>query len=413
MTAPTPARLPRAGPDGYNRAMGSEPPLRAALVHDWLNQDGGAEAVLGVLHDLFPTAPVVTTIADPERVPGIAGWDVRTSWMNRLPGIHGHHQPYLPLYPLAWQSTRLRGYELVLSNKSGFCHGVDAGPATHVCYCLTPTRFVWEPETYLRYEPLPRGAGVALRALLPFLRRWDRRAADGVDRFVAISRAVQARIQRVYARPSEVIHPPVDMAPPPAAGPGDYYLVLSRLVPYKRIDLAVAAFNRLGRRLVIVGDGRDRSRLAAAAGGNVELRGRLPRAEVLDLVAGCRGLVWPGIEDFGLAPVEVMSAGRPVIARRGGGALDTVTEGRTGVFFDEPTPEALAAAVARAETIVWDPDEIRRRALRFSRSAFERALGRVVDDVRASRTRAAMDRTGAAERMKVVPTGTAGEGRRR
>lgn len=350
-------------------------PVRTALAHDWLNQAGGAEVVLAVLHALYPAAPIFTTLFDPARVPAPAGWDVRTSWMDRLPGIHARHQPYLPLYPLAWETTRLEDYDLVISNKSGFCHGVRAGRAVHVCYCLTPTRFVWQPRSYLAFEDVPAAARLVLRGLLPALRRWDKAAADRVDHFVAISNTVRDRIARFYGRRSVVIHPPAALERY-AVGEavGDYYLVLSRLVPYKRIDLAVQAFTRLGRRLVIVGDGRDRRRLAAMAGPAVEFRGRAPDAEVAGLLSGCRALVWPGVEDYGLAPVEAMASGRPVIARRAGGVLDTVVEGRTGVFFDRPDPDALAQAVALAESITWDPAAIRVHAAGFGRPVFEARL---------------------------------------
>ncbi len=178
-----------------------------ALVHDWLNQAGGAEVVLAVLHDVFPTAPVYTTIHDPERVPA-PGWDVRVSWMNRLPGIQRQHQPYLPLYPLAWENTVLSGYDLVLSNKSGFCHGVRCGDALHVCYCLTPTRYVWELDAYLRYEATPPGGRLALRALMPALRRWDR-AAAGRSARLRDRRADQDRQQ--HAQRPESRQPAVDL----------------------------------------------------------------------------------------------------------------------------------------------------------------------------------------------------------
>ncbi len=350
--------------------------MRVALVHDWLNQAGGAEVVLGVLHEMIPDAPIFTTLVDPARVPAADGWDVRAGWMNRLPGIHAHHQPYLPLYPLAWEMTRLTGHDLVLSVKSGFCHGVRAGNAVHVCYCLTPTRYVWQLREYLAFEAVPAAARLAVRGLMPVLRRWDRRAANRVDYFIAISTTVQDRIGRFYGRSSTVIHPPADPGRYRVSSDvGDYHLVLARLVPYKRIDLAVRAFTRLGRRLVVVGEGRDRARLEAMAGPAVTFRGRLPDEEVVDLLAGCRGLVWPGVEDYGLAPIEVMASGRPVIARRLGGVLDTVVEGRTGVFFDEPEVDALVRAVERAEAISWDPAAIRAHAERFGRTGFEARMG--------------------------------------
>jgi glycosyltransferase involved in cell wall biosynthesis len=359
-------------------------PGNVALVHDWLNQAGGAEVVLGVLHDLWPGAPVYTTIHDPIQVP-TPGWDVRVDWMDRLPGIHQHHQPYLPLYPVAWSARQLEGFELVISNKSGFCHGVRTGGAVHVCYCLTPTRYVWEPGTYLAHEVLPPGGRLVLRAFLPALRRWDRAAAGRVRHFVAISTVVRERITRFYGRDSTVIFPPAAVEGVPlSATAGDYDLVLARLVPYKRIDLAVSAYRQLGRRLVVVGDGRDRARLERLAGPTIEFRGRLPGAAVAELVAGCRALVWPGVEDYGLAPVEVMAAGKPVIARRAGGVLDTVVEGVTGVFFDAEEPAALAAAVARADAIAWQPGAIQAHALRFGRGPFEARLRGLVATVLAA-----------------------------
>ncbi|MFN2114828.1 MAG: glycosyltransferase [Anaerolineae bacterium] len=376
------ARVPHARGTDETRAD------RIALVHDWLNQDGGAEHVLGVMHDMYPAAPIYTTMADARRVGAVRDWDVKVSWMDRLPGIHGWHQPYLALYPLAWETTRVRGYDLVLSNKSGFCHGVRTGGAPHVCYCLTPTRYVWEPADYLEYEDVPAAARLLLAAALPALRRWDRAAADRVDDFVAISTTVQNRIARYYGRTSVVIHPPVEIASYHIdAAAEDFYLVLARLVPYKRIDLAVKAFSALGRRLVVVGDGRDRARLESLAAPTVSFAGHLPRTEVVDLLARSRGLVWPGVEDYGLAPVEAMASGRPVIARRAGGVLDTVIEGATGVFFDDADPASLAAAVRAAEAIEWRPEEIRRHAAQFGREAFEERLGAHVTAVLAETRR--------------------------
>ncbi len=369
-------------PAGCVQSLSVGGPWRVALVHDWLNQAGGAEVVLAVLHDLFEDAPIYTAIFDPTSVPAAAGWEVRASWLDRLPRVDRHHQRYLPLYPLAWSTTRLKGFDLVVSNKSGFCHGVHVHPGVHVCYCLTPTRYVWQPEHYLAHEELPPLARPALQLLLPWLRRWDLAAARRVHRFVAISRAVQDRIRRVYGRESTVIHPPAELDGfRPRAGPHDYYIVLSRLVPYKEIDLAVEACNRLARRLVVVGDGRDRSRLERLAGPTIEFRGRLPRRQVAHLLAGARALIWPGVEDYGLAPVEAMAAGRPVVARRAGGVLDTVVEGHTGVFFDRPETDDVVRAMLTAEAIGWRPEAIREHALAFARPAFEARFRRYVEDV--------------------------------
>jgi len=380
-------------------ALGS---ARVALAHDWLNQAGGAESVLATLQAWFPSAPIYTTIHAPDAVPESRAWDVRASWMDRLPGIHANHQPYLPIYPLAWSTTRARAADggdadLVLSNKSAFCHGLRTGSAVHVCYCLTPTRFVWEPDAYLAHEQVPGWSRPILRALIPWLRRWDHAAAQRVDHLVAISSVVRDRIARYYGRDSVVIHPPADVAaftgqrgaaPEAGAGAEPYHVVLARLVPYKRIDVAITAFNHLGRRLVVIGDGRDRARLEALAGPTITFRGRLPQGAVRHLVARSEGLIWPGVEDYGLVPVEAMAAGRPVIAQRAGGVLDTVVEGQTGMFFDGDDPVALAAAVRAADAIDWNAGAISAHAERFGRAPFDRRLAELLERALADRAEA-------------------------
>ncbi len=350
--------------------------MMLALVHDWLNQRGGAEDVLETLVSLFPRAPIYTSIYWRAGMPpAYRAWDIRTSWMDYLPGIHRHHQPYLPLYPLAFAATDLSDYDLVLSNKSGFCHGIRTGDTPHICYCLTPTRYVWEFDRYAARESLPTALKRALRPLVALLRRWDYRAARRVTHFIAISHEVQRRIRRYYDRDSVVIFPPVAtdrFQPSPTYD--DYYLIVSRLVPYRRIDLAVRAFNLLGRPLVIAGDGRDRERLQSLAGPTVTFLGRVPDADLPDLYARCRAYILPGAEDFGIAPVQAQAAGRPVIAYRAAGALDTVIEGRTGVFFDAPTPESLAAAVRDFDPASVSPADCRANAMRFDKAVFERSL---------------------------------------
>ncbi len=351
-------------------------PGQVALVHDWLNQMGGAEDVLETLVDIFPGTPVYTSIYDRERMPATyRRWDIRTTWMDRLPGVHHHHQPYLPLYPLAFAQLDLSGYDLVLSNKSGFCHGVRKGRARHVCYCLAPTRYVWDFDGYAAREALPPMVKAALRPLVALLRRWDYQAAQRVDHMIAISSQIQARIRRFYGRESVVIYPPVDTAQfQPVARPDDYYLIVSRLIPYRRIDLAVRAFNQLGLPLLVAGSGRDREALEALAGPTVRFLGYVPDEQLPELMAHCRAYVLPGEEDFGIAPLQAQAAGRPVIAFRAGGALDTVLEGRTGVFFDEPTPEALAAAVRAFAVDEVDPQACVRNAARFDKGVFRDKL---------------------------------------
>lgn len=348
--------------------------MRVAIVHDWLNQIGGAEGVLGVLTEMFPGAPIYTSIYWPEAMPeAYQGWDIRTTWMDRLPGIYRQHQPYLLLYPLAFGRLELRGYDLVLSNKSAFCLGVRVPPETrHLCYCLTPTRFVWDFETYVRREQVSTVARRLVRPFLSLLQKWERKAAQRVDAFAAISAEVQARIRHLYDCNSVIIHPPVDTQRfAPAKRHDDYFLIVSRLVPYKRIDLAVRAFSDLKLPLWIGGEGRDRSSLEAIAGPNVRFLGRVPDEDLGDLLAHCRAFVFPGLEDFGITPVEAMAAGRPVIAYAGGGSLDYVVEGLSGAFFHEQTPESLSDAVRHFDDSAYDPATIRAHAEQFDIRVFK------------------------------------------
>jgi glycosyltransferase involved in cell wall biosynthesis len=357
--------------------------LRVAIVHDWLNQIGGAEEVLEALVELFPGATVYTSMYWPEAMPAVYGqWDIRTTWMDRLPGIHRHHQPYLLLYPLAFGGLELRDFDLVVSNKSAFCVGVRTAPGTHhVCYCLTPTRFVWDFDTYVSREQVGAMARSSVRPFLGRLQRWERAAADRVEAFVAISSAIQARVRRFYGRESEIVYPPVDtarFAPSPDGSHDDYFLIVSRLVPYKRIDLAVQAFTELGLPLWVAGSGRDRASLEAMAGPNVRFLGRVPDEEVGHLMARCRAFVFPGLEDFGIAPVQAMAAGRPVIAFAGGGALDYVVEGVTGTFFHEQTSSSLADAANRFDEAAFVPSAIRAHAERFDTQVFKSKLMAVI-----------------------------------
>jgi glycosyltransferase involved in cell wall biosynthesis len=355
--------------------------VRVAIVHDWLNQTGGAENVLDVLHELYPDAPVYTSMYGPSLMhPKYRQWDIRTSFMQRLPGVTTHHQPYLPLYPLAFELFDLSGYDLVISNSSGFCHGVLTRPETvHVNYCLTPPRYCWMLPQYLERERVGGLARRILPVLVSVLRTWDAVASQRVDHFIAISNAIAGRIRKFYRREAEVIYPPVETGKfAPARHVGDYYLVVSRLIPYKRVDLAIRAFNLLAKPLWIVGDGRDRAALERIAGPTIRFLGRVPEGEVERLFAECRAFIFPGEEDFGITPVEAQAAGRPVVAFGAGGALETVLDGQTGVFFHQPTASALAAAVERLEAMPFDPDRAVRWARTFDTAVFrERLTGAV------------------------------------
>ena len=357
--------------------------LRVALVHDWLNQMGGAENVLEEFVEMFPGAPIFTSMYGPDKMPDLyRALPIRTSFMQRLPGILDHHQVYLALYPTAFQSTDLSDFDLILSNKSGFCHGIRSRrgerKAVHVCYCLTPTRFLWLYEQYRERERIGSLLDLGLKPLLALLRRWDYAAAQRVDHFIAISAAVQERIRTIYNRDSVIVHPPVDtrrFSPDPTAPVGNYYLVVSRLIPYKRIDLAVRAFRDLqDERLIVVGSGRARQALEDMAGPNVSFLGWQPDDRILELMRSCKAFIFPGLEDFGITPVEAMSVGRPVIAFRGGGALDTIVVGETGEFFDQQTPQSLKQTLEDFDPQAYDPATCRAQAERFSQEAFRTRL---------------------------------------
>ncbi|MDA0242558.1 MAG: glycosyltransferase [Chloroflexi bacterium] len=358
--------------------------MRLALVHDWLNQIGGAEDVLETLVRMFPEAPLYTSLYWREGMPDHwREWDIRTGFIDKLPLARRKQQLYLPLYPFAFEQFDLRGYDVVVSNKSGFCHGIITQPETvHICYCLTPTRYVWRYHQYAEQEQLGRLTKLGLAPFLTFLRQWDRLAADRVDHFVAISEVVRRRIAKVYRREAVIIHPPVDTQRFDPVEPHqveDYYFFVGRLVPYRRLDVLIEAFNALGRPLVIAGSGRDRDRLEALAKPNVTFLGRVSDEELPRWLAHCRAFLWPGEEDFGIAPVQAMAAGRPVIAYAAGGALDIVTP-RTGAFFHEQTAEAIQAAVLGFDTATANPAHIRAHAEQFDTAVFERKLNDFIEE---------------------------------
>ncbi|MBM4422148.1 MAG: glycosyltransferase family 4 protein [Chloroflexi bacterium] len=358
--------------------------MKIALIHDWLNQIGGAEDVLETLVEMFPAAPIFTSIYWREKMPAHwRRWNIKTSFMDSLPLVHRFHQPYLFLYRLAFQSLDLSGFDIILSNKSGFCHGVrKPRGAAHICYCLTPTRYVWGFDEYAAREGWGATSRQILRPALQLLKQWDKAAASGVDHFIAISSEVQRRIARFYDRESIIIYPPVNTDQFRVADSvDDYFLCLGRLIPYKRVDLAVQACTELNLPLLVAGDGRDRTRLERMAGSTVKFLGRVPDADVPALVARCRAFIFPGLEDFGIAPVQAMAAGRPVIAFAGGGALDTVIESRTGRLFHEQTVQSLISVLKSFDPGQFDPQTIRAHALKFDRKVFETQLRDFINSV--------------------------------
>ncbi len=363
--------------------------MRVALVHDWLTGMRGGERCLEVFCEIFPDADLFTLLHVPGSVsPVIERRRIHTSFIQRLPDAARRYRSYLPLFPAAVRRLDLRGYDLVLSSSHAVAKGVRVPRgALHVCYCFTPMRYVWD----LYDDYFGARAGRVVRAAMPAvaaaLRRWDRATAAGVDHFVAISRFIAERIRRCYGRPSDVIHPPVDVARFRIDdAPGDYYLVVSALAPYKRVDLAIEAARRRRARLLVVGTGPEERRLRALAGPTVEFLGWRDDAEVADLYARCRALLFPSVEDFGIAPLEAMASGRPVIALGQGGALETVVPpggaaAPTGLLFEAQTVEALVEAMARLEAGAdrFEPKALRQRAEAFDRPVFRERIEHYLD----------------------------------
>jgi glycosyltransferase involved in cell wall biosynthesis len=357
--------------------------MRTALVHDWFLTVGGAERVLEQMALMYPDAPIYFVIMDPKVLPpAIASHPLHQTWIHRLPRARRWYKRYLPIMPWAVEDLDLSSYDLVLSDCSAVAKGVLTGTHTlHVSYIHTPTRYLWDMYHDYRRDEAGALGRLAVSPLFSFLRRWDRVAADRPDVLIANSYAVKRRIEKHYRRDSVVVHPPVDVDRfEPGAGRGDYYLVLSRLVPYKRFDLAVEACTRLRVPLVVAGEGPDLPRLRRLAGPTVRFVGRPDNREVVRLMQNARGLLFPGEEDFGIVLVEIQAAGRPALAFARGGARDTVIPGETGLLIPEQTVDAVIDAIESAERMAWDPARIRANAERFRPEAFRTRYRAVIQE---------------------------------
>ena len=350
-------------------------PLRVAIIHYWLVAMRGGERVLERVLRLFPEADLFTHVYNPDAVSEeIRSRVVKTTFIDRLPGSRRLYQKYLPLMPMALESLDLRGYDLVLSFEAGPAKGVIAPPdALHVCYCHSPMRYLW--DAYGEYRA---SAGFAARTLMPWifpsLRIWDHASAGRVDGFIANSRFIQRRIQRAYGRSSVVVHPPVPVeAFTPSDNIDDGYLWVGQMTPYKRADIAIAAFNQLRRPLALIGKGEMRRDLERQAGPTIQFRAGLSFSELRQSYARAKALIYTAEEDFGIIPVEALAAGRPVLAYGRGGVLDSVTPGVNGLFFHDQTPESLIAGVEALDRWLpgFNPREARLSALRFSGSRFD------------------------------------------
>ena len=367
--------------------------MKIAIVHYWLVGMRGGERVLEALCDLYPEADLYTHVYLPEAVSrSISCHKVTTTFVGRLPFAATMYKKYLPLMPMALEQLDLSGYDLVISSESGPAKGVIAHPdSVHVCYCHSPMRYIWNLYHQYRSE-----AGMTTRLLMPalahYLRGWDQISAGRVDAFVANSYNVARRIERYYGRSATVVYPPVDTelfhvgSETPA---GDFYLMVGELVHYKRPDLVVETFNKLGKRLVVIGGGDMVSALRRLAGPTIEILGSQPVDVLRSSYAQAKALIFPGEEDFGIVPVEAMASGRPVIAYRRGGACETVLEGKTGVFFEEQTVESLTGAIRNFETLRFDPQRIASHAATFGKARFKNEISQAIDDaVQAKRVQA-------------------------
>jgi len=366
--------------------------MKVALVHYWLVGMRGGEKVLEAMCDLYPEADIFTLVCDTAAISDkLRRHRITTSFLQKLGGVR-HYQKMLPLMPYALESFDLTGYDLIISNEAGPAKGIIPGPgATHICYCNSPMRYIW--DLYYQYRaasgPLTR-AVMSLTA--PSLRQWDVTTSHRVDHFIANSFYVAQRIERYYRRSSQVVHPPVNLPQfEVAAQPGDYYLCAGQITPYKKIELAVQACTALGRRLVVIGGGASPA-LRRMAGPTVEFLGAVDQPTMVHHFAHCRALLYPGVEDFGIVPLEAMASGRPVIAFGKGGALDTVVDGSTGLFFHAQSVDGLVAAIERFEALpdgTFRPEVLQAHARTFDTSIFKARLAEVIQQLLAGNERPA------------------------
>ncbi|MDD5342392.1 MAG: glycosyltransferase [Patescibacteria group bacterium] len=352
--------------------------MKIALIHEHLAQDGGAERVLQAFQEIYPDAPIYVLVYDRNHAnPVFRDKKIKTSFLQKLPLGIRHYQWFLPWMPTAVEKYDLTEFDVVLSSASAFAKGVITQPdALHICYCHSPTRYLWsDTHSYIKELHYPRFIKRLIPFFLPRIRIWDQMAAQRVDEFIANSVAVQKRIEKYYRRPSTVIHPPVDIEKfSIAKDVGNYYLIGGRLVPYKRFDLAIQAFNQLGLPLKVFGSGLEEERLKKMAKSNIEFLGSVTEEQKAELMRHAKAFLYPQEEDFGITAIEAMASGRPVIAYAKGGALETVVDGKTGVLFQDQNWAALADTVLRFKPETFDPETIRRHAEEFSLPRFKQKI---------------------------------------
>jgi glycosyltransferase involved in cell wall biosynthesis len=362
------------------------PEPRVALVHHWLVSAGGAERVLYELHRMYPEAPIYTAAYDKSIFPELKDADVRVTWLDKVPFAKTKHQYFPILRAWAFRSINLSKYDLVISSDAAEAKSIRKGKDTlHICYCHTPIRYYWvDYDWYVQHPPFGKLnwlARIVLKFSLNWLKKLDFNSAQKVDVFVANSDNVKGRIKKYYKRDSTVVYPPIEVEKfKLSLKHDDYYLIVGRQVAYKRLDLAVDAFNELGLKLKVAGVGEEIGKQKERANQNIEFLGRVPDEELKRLYAGAKGFIFPTKEDFGMVPIEAMANGTPVVAYGVGGALEYVEDGKTGVLFPEQTKASLIEAIGRFQMIQFDPGYIRQRAERFSVAVFRKDFGNLVED---------------------------------
>lgn len=359
--------------------------MKVALIHDHLAQDGGAERVLKALAGMFPEAPIFTLLYEKKYADKYYRQrHIETSIIQKLPGGVSHYQWYMPFMPMAVEFFDLRDYDLVISDSSSFAKGVITSSHTlHICYCHTPTRYLWsDTHQYINELKYNKYFKKIISLALNYIRMWDRLAADRVDKYIANSGFVAKRIKKYYHRESTVIYPPVEtdqfkIAP----AVGDYFLIGGRLAPYKRVDIVIEACKKLGKKLKIYGNGVDLARLKKIAKGcdNIEFLGRVDDAAKAELYSHCLAFIYPQEEDFGITAVEAQASGRPVIAYRRGGATETVRDGVSGIFFNEQTVASLIQALNSFDNTKFNPEVIKQQAEQFSAERFKKKIKEFIE----------------------------------
>ena len=365
--------------------------MRLAIVHDWLKNISGAERVLIELHKIYPEAPIYTLFYNKQFVQRwLPEADIRASFLQKIPLMAKYYWLFAWLMPTAVESFDLSDFDKVLSSSAIFSKGLILKPSTkHICYCYSPTRFLWDQS---HESGIMNQESWFKKISKHLMRLWDRAAADRVDQYVAISKLVQSRIKKYYRKNSIIIYPPISLPIESALRNREssifnlkigtpFYLIVSRLYPYKNIDIAIEAFNKLNYQLVIIGNGPDRKRLEHFAGDSISFLGEQDDSTLVEYYRACRAFIMPQEEDFGLTPIEAMFFGKPVVALRKGGSLETIIEGQTGEFFDDPIPEGLADAVRRLNEnyIKYNPEKIKEQASFFNSKRFEKEIRKLID----------------------------------